>query len=60
MRKLGLDCLKVWICARRKTDRDLQSQRHEKVNAWICARSITHHDPESVIPVEKRERDKKK
>ena len=33
-----------WICARPTTDRDLESQRHEKVDAWICARPTTHHD----------------
>ena len=27
----------AWICARRTTDRDFESQRHEKANAWICA-----------------------
>ena len=31
----------LWIFARRTTDRDLESQRHEKVNAWICARPTT-------------------
>ena len=32
----------------------MESRGHEKVNAWICARPITHHDPERVIPVEKK------
>ena len=40
----------AWIHARRTTDRDLKSQRHEKVNAWIRARQTTHHDLGSVIP----------
>ena len=39
-------------------NRDLESQRHEKVNAWICARqTTTDHDLASVIPV-KKEREK--
>ena len=33
------------ICARQTTDRDLESQRHAKVNAWMCARRATDHDP---------------
>ena len=28
----------AWIRARPTTDRDLESQRHEEVNAWPCAR----------------------
>ena len=28
----------AWIRARPTTDRDLESQRHEKVHAWPCAR----------------------
>ena len=43
------------------TDRDLESQRHEKVKAWICARPTTHHDLANVIPdktKEKRKRNK--
>ena len=28
----------------RTTDSDLESQRHEKVNAWICALPTTHHE----------------
>ena len=47
----------AWICARRRTDRDLESQRHEKVNGWIFSQSTTHHDLVSVIPDhEERER----
>ena len=41
----------AWICARRTTDRDLESQRHEKVNA----RPTTHHDLASVILDKKKE-----
>ena len=51
---------KAWICARRTTDRDLESQRHEMVNAWICARPTTHHDLASVFQIRrKREKEKK-
>ena len=32
------------ICAQRTTDRDLESQRHEKVDAWICARRTTERN----------------
>ena len=51
-------CANAWICARRTTDRDLESPRQEKVNSSICARPTTHHDLVSVIPDEKRERER--
>ena len=35
----------AWIRARPTTDRDLESQRHEKVNAWQCARLFEHGVP---------------
>ena len=50
----------AWICARPTTDRDLESQRHEKVNAWICARPTTDHDLASVIPGKKERKGKRK
>ena len=31
----------------RTADRDLESQRREKVNAWICTRQATDHDVQS-------------
>ena len=40
--------------ARPTTDGDLETQRHEKVNAWICTRPTTHHD----LASEKRKRKK--
>ena len=40
------------------TDRDRESQRHEKVNVWICARQTTHHDLVSVIPDEREKRER--
>ena len=32
---------------------DLESQRHDKVNAWMCARRTTHHDLVSFTPDER-------
>ena len=40
----------AWMCARRATDRYLESKRCEKVTAWICASLTTDRDPASVIP----------
>ena len=34
----------VWICARRATDRDLESFN---LNAWICVRGATDRDLET-------------
>ena len=48
----------AWICARRTSDRDLESQRNEKVIARMCARPATHHDLASVIPHKKREKER--
>ena len=48
------------ICARQTSDRDLETQRHEKVNVRICARPTTHHDPLSDIPDKKKEKVKEK
>ena len=44
---------KSLICARQTIDRDLESQRHEKVNAGKCARRTTHRGLASVIPDKK-------
>ena len=40
-------------------DRDLESQRHEQVNAWMCARPTTHHDLVSGQEEVKIEKDRK-
>ena len=41
--------VKAWT-----TDRDLESHRHEKVNARKCARPTTHHDSDSVARKKKK------
>ena len=43
-----------WTCP--QLNGDLETQRHEKVNAWICARPTTHHD----LASEKRKRKKRR
>ena len=43
-------CANAWLCARRATDRDLESvSATKKVNAWLNAPRITDGDPASVI-----------
>ena len=49
-----------WMCARPTTDRDLESQRHEKVNASICARPTTDRDRVSVILGQREEGESEK
>ena len=39
--------------------RDLESQRHEKINAWICALPTIHYDLASVILDNKKEKRKR-
>ena len=45
-------CSKAWARARRTTDRDLESRRHEKEIACICTRPTTHHDVR--VPFQKK------
>ena len=47
----------VWIWT---TDRDLESQRHEKENAWIRARQTSDRDFESQSGYQERDREREK
>ena len=57
---LGLLPVNAWICARRTTDRELESQRHEEVNAW---KNVHDRQPTMILCVSfpmRRERMRKK
>ena len=46
-------CANAWICACQATDRDIESQRHEKVSAWKSTRQATDRDIESSSTMKK-------